>query len=270
MAIIGAAVAALGIIIGLALVFTAGSTREETIKSFARAPVGCTTTLQFDRTGTFTFYVETRGSVPNLGGDCAGSGGSYQHVGEAPSVRLTLVDAAGTAVALEGEGDPSYDEGAYAGDAHVTADITTPGSYQLTVESAATDIAIAVGGDPDADASSQTTLGIAIAVIGALLGGLLLVLGKRKKATPPSAPAAAQWPTGPSVPGWQQAAPAQAPAPQQPSYPPQQAAPVQPQYAPQPAPQSPAPQYPPQAAQPPQAPTAAPPPAGPWGTPPQQ
>ncbi len=49
----------------------AGTNREaDNVAGFARAPVGCDTTLDFESTGTFLLYVETTGRFGELAGAC--------------------------------------------------------------------------------------------------------------------------------------------------------------------------------------------------------
>ena len=269
MTMLGAAVAAIGVIVGLALILMSGSSKEETVKKFARAPAGCTTSLEFDHAGNYTLYLETKGQVPNLGGDCAANGTTYQHAGGIPSVSVTLVDGAGTAVATASAAGSSYDEGGYAGSALLTAAVPAAGTYQITVTSDATDVAIAIGGDPEGSAGTMKTIGFAVLAVG-VLGGLgLILLGRKKNASPAAA--------APAGGGWQ---PQQAATPQyqqQPAYqqPPQQA-PAQPQWQPQqpaqqaPQQQAPAqPQWPQQPQQQPQWPQQGQqqPPNGGWGGP---
>ncbi len=51
--------------------WTAGTGREaDNVAGFARAPVGCDTTLDFESTGTFLVYVETTGEFGPLAGAC--------------------------------------------------------------------------------------------------------------------------------------------------------------------------------------------------------
>ena len=225
----GIAVAVLGIGAGVVLVALSGSAKEETIKKFARAPVGCTTTLEFDKAATFTLYIETKGTIASVDGDCEAGGTSYER-GDAdlPRVSLTLLNSADEEAALSTAPrvDTSYAEGDFAGQAYQTVDITEPGTYRLTVTSDDTDFAIAIGGKPDADSEAMSIAGGGAFLAGVLLGGLLFVLGLRKKKTPPSAPtgAPAPWqPTPAPVPGWQPQAtvpgayPTAAPAPYTPA-----------------------------------------------------
>ncbi len=214
----GLALVIIGLGAGAALFALSGSTEESTVKKFARAPVGCTTTLQFDKRTTFTLYVETKGSVSDVGGDCAANGSSYDRGGDdLPDVSLSLVDGDDQEVDLTSASATKYSAGAFKGQALQAVKIDDPGTYRLTVTSDDTDFAIAIGGAPDADSSMMKSAGIGAAVAGVVLGGLLILLGRRKKGGP-VAPAAAgnTWqPQQPTGPGYQ---PPPSYAPQQPGY----------------------------------------------------
>lgn len=205
----GIAIAVLGIGAGVALVALSGSAEETTVKGFARAPVGCTTTLEFDKAAMFTIYIETKGTIGSVVGDCQTGGASYQR-GNAtlPSVVLTLLNSNDEAAVLAPAASPKYATGAFAGQAYQRVQVSAPGTYRLTVSSDERDFAIAVGGKPDADSAGMLAAGGGAATVGVLLGGLLIVLGMRKtKGTPPASPTVSSpqaWqPTMAPLPTWQ-------------------------------------------------------------------
>lgn len=232
--ILGVVVLVLGLAAGAALYLGSGATREQTIERFARAPVGCTTTLQFDRAGTFTVYIELTGTIAAVGGDCDRSGESYRWTGATlPAYTLTMVDADGASVALAESTGSSYDTGTWRGQAVSRVQVGAPGAYRLTVDSADTGYAVAIGGDPDADASRMQVAGIASAVGGLLVGVLLIVLGRRRRrpGTPAGMPVASvpsSAPAPPYVPGPGAAVPPLAERPRLPTHPPGAAPPPPP------------------------------------------
>lgn len=176
----GIAVAVVGIVVGVVLFAMSGPTREDTIKKFARAPAGCTTTLEFDRLGTYTLYLETRGSVDDAGGDCPSNGSSYDRGdGALPVVSLTMLDGAEQEMELVEVAGPSYSAGAFQGRALRQVDIAETGTYRLTVAGDASDFAVAVGGDPDADALTMQVAGVATVLVGMVLGALMMLFGRR-------------------------------------------------------------------------------------------
>lgn len=215
-----------GLVAGGAIAVSAAGVTESTVEKFARAPVGCTTTLEFEKAATFTLFLETKGSAVDVGGDCAGNGSTYDRADDdPPNVSLTLVDENDNPVELTESSAYSYDTGTFVGQAIQQVEISTPGTYRLKVASEENDFAIAVGGDPEADSDTLLAIGGAVIVIGLLVGIVLIVLGLRRK-QPPSAAAApavpgAGWAGQPSA----AAAPVSTPTPPPPAYqpPPQQA-----------------------------------------------
>lgn len=202
----GIIVLAVGVVVGIALIGLGAANEEATVKKFARAPVGCTTTLEFTETGTFTLYVESEGRLGDVEGDCDADGGRYSRADDdPPQVTLTLSDADGSAVSLRDVNGPSYSAGDYTGVAHSAVTISETGSYTLSVVSDDTDFAIAVGRDPDGNSNALLGSGVAVAVVGVVLGVVLLLLGRsRRRPPPPAAPThLGQWPQQPTVPGYQ-------------------------------------------------------------------
>jgi len=179
---------------------------NDTVSRFARAPIGCTTTLEFDRTDTFTLFVETKGTAGNAGGDCKGNGARFDHQGaKVPTVKLSLTDANDQSVPLTAFTTYSYDTDSFRGSAVEQVKITTPGTYRLTVTSDAADVGVAVGGDPEVDQRRLQLIAIASAIGGLVLGVGLMVLGRPKRPTPAAvlAPTTPVWqpvPPAPSVP----------------------------------------------------------------------
>lgn len=181
----GAVVGALAV--GALSMVLADVTRNATVEGFARAPVGCTTTLEFDTAAVFTFFIETRGRTDDLGGDCAGNGADYDRGDDdPPRVELTLVRDDGGQMTLDDHRGTNYDTTDFAGTSVAQVTIGEPGTYRLTVASDDTDFAISVGRDPDADVLLVQALGAALAVLLLALGAMLIVLGLRRPVLPPS------------------------------------------------------------------------------------
>jgi hypothetical protein len=202
----GIGVGVLGIVAAVVLLALSASAQEKTVQRFARAPVGCTTTLEFEKQATFIIYVETRGSLGSVAGDCSAGGISYDRGDDdLPRVSLTLLDGNDQETPMSATDTPSYSVDAFAGQAVQRVQIDSAGTYRLTVTSDDTDFAIAVGGEPDADANAMTLAGIGAAIAGVLLGGVLILLGLRKQGGPsnPASPTTSWQPTPAPVPGWQ-------------------------------------------------------------------
>src|SRR4051794_41459412 len=68
--ITGLIVLLVGVLGGGAIIAKSMANYKEAVKSLARAPVGCTTTLVFYNADRFTVYIETNGKLGELSGDC--------------------------------------------------------------------------------------------------------------------------------------------------------------------------------------------------------
>jgi hypothetical protein len=256
---LAALVGGLGLAAAL-FVMSTGATGDA-VKKFARAPVNCSTTLDFDETGEYIFFIETKGRTGDVGGDCDANDESYDSVGDNPKADLVLLDG-DDEIDLDRADDISYDADGFVGEATRVAQIEDTGTYRLRVESEDEDFAVAVGRDPGTAASNMRTGAIAAGVGGLALGGLFFFLGrKRKPAMPAAAPAgpgfgpaayeppylgapappSAQQPAGPQ---WAPAAPQQTPPSSWQPAPPPPAPPVPPAPAPAPAQPSPFPEIP--------------------------
>jgi hypothetical protein len=184
--ILGLVIFVVGLLGGGAVVAKSVMNYEEAVKSMARAPVGCTTTLVFDKPATFTVYIETKGKLGDLGGDCESNGGSYEHKGDKlPKVSLTLEGPDGQAVDLQRGATATYDINGYKGTAIRTVKITEAGTYHLNVESDESDFAISIGKDPEKDSELLIAIGGGIALGGIVLGLLLFLLGLRRRRPEP-------------------------------------------------------------------------------------
>jgi hypothetical protein len=177
------------------------SNYKEAVRTLARAPVGCTTTLVFDEPSTFTVYAETKGKLGTLGGDCQANGSSYNHPdNKLPKVSLTLLNSNGDEVTLDRGVSASYDIDGYKGTGIRTMKIESAGTYRLDVESTDTDFAVAIGKNPKDDSDKLLVIGGA-AVLGGLIFGLLFLLLGLRRRRPAMAVADIRNPVGP-LPGW--------------------------------------------------------------------
>ncbi len=181
-----------GIATGAVMAVRASSQYTDAVTRLQRAPVGCDTQFDFSGTGTFTFFIETKGKIGTLRGDCANTETSYaRRPGkDLPAVTLTLLDAAGAEVRLTRSSGTSYDAGGFVGTSIRTLTISEPATFTLTVESDDTDFVIAVGRDPQGDYDRQLLIALAIAITGLLIGGVLTLLGLRRTVAPPTEPPA--------------------------------------------------------------------------------
>ena len=176
-----------GLLGGGAIVAKGMSNYKDAVKSMARAPVGCTTTLVFDKPATFTIYAETKGKLGDLGGDCEANGSEYERSSDRlPRLSLTLEDPNGDPVELQRGADAKYDIDGYVGTAIRTVAIEEAGTYHLNVESDDSDFAVSIGKDPEKDSEKLLQIGGGVALGGLVLGLLLFLLGLRRRKTDPA------------------------------------------------------------------------------------
>jgi hypothetical protein len=194
---------------------------DDAVADLAPAPVGCETTLLFDRTGTYTFYVETSGEVGEIDGDCNGDDRTYEFDGDdEPRVQLTLVDDRGDEVDLDRASGPSYERGGSSGAGVRTADIEDTGAYVLRVDSEEDEVMVRVGRDPSSGVVPMRVGAVALLVAGLVLGGIGLARSRGPRFEP-AAGATERWPPLEGFP----TAPPTAPPYANPAVPPPYAAP---------------------------------------------
>ena len=169
-----------GLVGGIAMLLLSGARREATVEGLARAPIGCTTTLDFSKAGTFVVFVETRGTIGAVRGDCPNANRSYDHQGQAPDVEVDLVDLGGGALVLTADRSVSYDESGFVGSSLARVDVSVAGEYLLTATSDVSDVVVTIGKDPDDAASVLTVGGYVAMAAGLLVGGVMLAVALRR------------------------------------------------------------------------------------------
>jgi hypothetical protein len=183
-----------GLLVGVLVWFLAGNRYGDAVAGLAPAPVGCETTLEFDDAGTFTFFLETKGQVGEIEGDCDATDRDYDYQGDAlPRVSLTLLDEAGDEIDLDRVSEPSYDADGRAGTAVRTADIEDTGRYILTVEANDPDVVVRVGKDPQRGVGAMRAAGAAVALAGLVAVVLGIVLGRKRQPSATIAATAPYW-----------------------------------------------------------------------------
>ena len=108
--LLGVLALVVGVVGAVALWLLADKRYDDAVAELAPAPIGCDTTLVFDRTGTYTFFVETTGSVGEIDGDCETDDREYD-LGDddVPDVDLMLLDDDGEEIDLDRVDGPTYD-----------------------------------------------------------------------------------------------------------------------------------------------------------------
>jgi hypothetical protein len=186
-----------------ALWFAAGEREADNVATFARAPVGCDTTLDFESTGTFLLYVETTGEFEQLAGECDAEFLYDRDPADVPAVDLTLRGPGGDEIEIDETTGVEYDVDGFVGSSIGEVQIETTGDHVLTVAPTDGDsFAIAVGRQPDEGVALLRWGAVAAAIAGLLVGGLFLVLGSRRPPAPatpaaPWTPDGQNWPASP-------------------------------------------------------------------------
>ncbi len=187
----------------VALWVASGERRSDNVANFARAPVGCDTTLDFEATGTFVLYVETTGEFDQLAGECDADRRYDRNPDDLPELTLTLLDPDGQPLDFDDADPDAYDVDGFVGTAAQSVEIETPGDHVLTVAPAAGDpFAVALGRSPDQGVALLRWGAGAAAIAGLVFGGVLLVLGSRRNPAPavtaaPWSPDGQAWPASP-------------------------------------------------------------------------
>lgn len=199
--IAGLVLVAAGVIAGLMIL--GSSSTGTAVKKFARAPIGCSTTMTAERTATFNIYVEHAGRLPEYGGDCPAAG-TYSSNDEVGTPEVVITNG-GDEVELSEASGERYDADGFKGRRVFTAKLEKGEEYRVTVTSddaaAAEQMAVAVGIDDSSPSklSSARTMGIVSLIGGPVLGLPLILLGLRRRQPPGSAgPPAAYQPAGPA------------------------------------------------------------------------
>jgi hypothetical protein len=148
---------------------------DQAIDGFARAPIGCTTTLEFTETGTFYVFQERGTAVPVPEGGC-------QPIADASQTFGFELRGPDGPVPLGAEGTLSYDTDDFSGVSAARVQIDTPGQYEIVVVGDDAGVVAAIGRDPHDGVSELRQLAIMVAAVGVILGAVLLVLsGRRSK-----------------------------------------------------------------------------------------
>jgi len=175
-------------LIGGGVLFVLSTQRhDKAIEKFARAGVGCTTSLEFSKSGTFYVYAETAGTF------------DPQEIGCEPQAtpnQAFFVEFNGPApVSPRADASISYDTGDFTGTSVARFEITESGTYELEVRGDSTDTWAAVGRDPSDNVDTMRRGAIIVAAIGVVLGGMLLLLAgwRSKRASTPSIPEGPGW-----------------------------------------------------------------------------
>jgi hypothetical protein len=163
-------------LVGGGVLFAMSVTRPSAVvDNFARAGVGCTTTLEFTETGTFWIYEEEgpAGDVDLF--DCRPTPDPSAAFG------VTIEDDQGP-IPVVPDGSIEYDVDDRVGRSIGRIEIGRLGEHRIAVVGNDPAVVAAIGRDPDLDVDRLRFGAYAVAGIGVVLGVLLLLLaGRRSK-----------------------------------------------------------------------------------------
>lgn len=177
-----------GLVGGAVLYLVAERRPAQTVENFARAPVGCITTLEFAETGTFYVFEEVGADTVAIGNGCEPE--------VDPTARFSVEFTGALQPSVAAGGDVvSYDVAGYDGRSIQQLEITRPGQYTLEVTGDDPTVAAAIGRDPHENVDDLHRAALILAVAGTLLGLVLLtVSGRRsKRAATVSTPSGPGW-----------------------------------------------------------------------------
>ena len=177
-----------GLIVGGTLYMLSTRREENAVESFARAPIGCTTTLEFTERGVFYVYEETDSVAEIPVGDCQPKAES----GRAFNLKVSGPDGP---VVPRRDNSITYDTPGASGTSVGRFRIEQLGEYEVEVVGDSVGTVAAIGRDPQDGVQQLRRGSLAVGISGVVLGLLLLLLAGRR-----SKRAAAI--TTPEGPGW--------------------------------------------------------------------
>lgn len=177
-----------GLVGGGVLYIVSNQRPSQAVEGFARAPIGCTTTLEFSEVGTFYVFEEAGTTFEPVEGGCqpvATPGATFgaQFTGD------RVPDA------IAQDGTISYDVDGFDGSSVQRVEITEPGEYAVAAMGSDLTVVAALGRDPNEGVDDLRRTALTVAIGGVVLGlGLLTIAGRRSKR--------AATVTNPDGPGW--------------------------------------------------------------------
>lgn len=175
-----------GLVGGGVLYVVAQQRPGQAVEGFARAPVGCTTTLEFSETGEFYVFEEVGGTTTIEGCQPVATPGAEFEV----TFSGDLVPAD-----VEATSDVSYDVDGFDGRSVQRIDVREAGQYTVGVVGSDLTVVAAIGRDPDDGVDDLRRNALVVAIAGLVLGLLLLILSGRssKRAAAAVAPEGPGW-----------------------------------------------------------------------------
>ena len=130
-------------VVGMTLALIGVQRDQELIADLVRTPSGCVSTVDISATGRYYVYVETKGTINEIG-PCNNDARNFEF-DIPPEVTVTLTDAGGDAVDLRPDVSVEYDAPDFMGGSVATFVISEPGTFTVAVQSPQADAVVAIG-----------------------------------------------------------------------------------------------------------------------------
>ena len=129
--------------VGMTLALIGVQRDQQLISDLVRTPSGCVSTIDVSATGRYYIYVETKGTMTDLG-PCNNDDRSYQF-NKAPEVAVSLQSSDGVDVDVRPDDSIEYDAPDFVGSSVATFVISEPGTFTLVMQSNEPNAVIAIG-----------------------------------------------------------------------------------------------------------------------------
>ena len=164
--------------IGMTLALIGVQRDQQLINDLVRTPSGCISTIDISATGRYYIYVETKGTITDLG-PCNNDDRNYQF-DLAPEVAVSLQTGDGTDVDVRSDDSIEYEAPDFVGQSVSTFVISEPGTFTLVVQSNEPTAVIAIGRNASMTDGALLIIGASL-VLSALVLLILAIIATRVK-----------------------------------------------------------------------------------------
>jgi hypothetical protein len=162
--------------VGMALALIGVQRDQQLLSDLVRTPSGCVSTIDISATGRYYIYVETKGTMTDLG-PCNNDDRSYQF-DIAPEVVVSLQSSNGIDVDVRPDDSIEYDAPDFVGRSVATFVISEPGTFTLVMQSNEPNAVIAVGRNASMTDGAMLVSGASLVLI-ALVSLILAIIATR-------------------------------------------------------------------------------------------
>ena len=168
-------------VVGMTLALIGVQRDQELIADLVRTPTGCVSTVDISATGRYYVYVETKGTINEIG-PCNNDARNFEF-DIPPEVTVTLTDAGGDAVDLRPDDSVEYDAPDFMGESVATFVISEPGTFTVAVQSPQADAVVAIGRNASMMDGALLVSGASLVLIAlAILILAIIATGSRRRA----------------------------------------------------------------------------------------